>query len=405
MNPLGCGGVPSLCLLSGNHSRSLIRNPLAAAPVSLYLSSVFIIFEVFPHPLPRLQGAVRAVLAAAPAHEASVECADAVCSVVRNLGRVESEDGSVAAFYDSEEACRIVLGALKRHGRLATLAAAACGAILSLAVTREGRAALERQGGLDSLMTIFREHEGTAFVISRAAKALTGWVTGRSGYRVAPSEASAAAAKAASRVGAVGVLIAALRRHISDAACVAAVINAVHSVVTQQSALQDFLLGHDRSCSSAGTASSDAAAAGSVLPSSAGCMPELAGALAAAMRAHAGDAGIANDGCRVAGTLLLQRDFAATVSEPIVAGGVASAVVAAIRRHPRNDALLSNACAVLATLVLASETRASLIADGAISALIAAAPYHTAGEGDEERVLPVLLLALKNVAGFRQRTA
>lgn len=359
----------------------------------------------------RSEGAVRAVLAAAPAHEASVECADAVCSVVRNLGRVDSEDGSVAAFYDSEEVCRIVLGALKRHGRLATLAASACGAIVSMAVTLEGHAALERQGGLDSLMTIFREHEGTAFVIARAAKAVTFWVTGKAGHRVAPTEASAAAAKAALRVGALGVLIAALQRHVSDAACVAAVIIAVHSLVTQDSSLKDGFLGGSASGSSgssasAGTTSAESRAGRGLPLSVAGCLPELARALAAAMRAHAGDAGIANDACRVAGTLLLQRDYASAITEAVVAGGVAAAVVAAIRRHPRNDALLSNACTVLATLVLTPATRSSLVADGAIPALIAAAPFHTAGEGDEERVLPFLLLALKNViTGFRLRSA
>lgn len=77
--------------------------------------------------------------------------------------------------------------------------------------------------------------------------------------------------------------------------------------------------------------------------------------------------------------------------------GMMPALVSALRRHARNADLAAAACALIALLAEHDINRVELVKAGALAAVVGAAPFHTAGEGDEGRVLPTLCLALEKL--------
>lgn len=329
----------------------------------------------------------------------------------RNLASAAAGEGNIQCA--AEGACAVAVDALRRHSRVQSVAAAACGAIANLANSREGKAALARAGALQCLISLLKTYEEDAGVAMRACAALGNWVAGVTH----DAELSRAAASELAKAGAAPVLVSVLRRHVTDQRCAMAACRALQVMASDAVAREAIVgrlpaAGAAAACGAAGGAGGGAGgkssksgsigAKGGPGAAASGCLAVLAPLISAAIKAHADDPEVVVTACRVIANLTLIPSCAAAISDTLLRSGVVATIATALRAHPRHEDIGFVACSILAAVTLDDASRAALVKAGAMAAVVSVVPYHKGGEGSEDLV-PLLTLALRNLTGSGAR--
>lgn len=349
-------------------------------------------------PLVFPQGAVPAIVRAAQRHSSDAGCVNAACTVFMNLAAIGGEAALGSVQCAAEGACAVAVEALRRHVSDAHVTAGACSAVANLAGKLEGQIALSKAGAVPCLVTALRRHEDNAKVVRRAVTALSNWTQIADHSR--DERTRSASTSELSRAGAVPVLVSALRRHVTDKHCAEFACRALLGLAIDPAARAQ-MIGLPAASASGAAAGRSGAAGGAGAASSTANLAGFAATVAAAIEAHAADANVAAFACRLLFAVVasLGIPMPVAVSDDLLRSGALTVMTTvALRRHPRSHFVASSVCFLLSAVTLSAASRAALIRDGALVAVVAAAPYHTAGEGQEELVVPSLVSALKKLA-------
>lgn len=314
-----------------------------------------------------LQGALRAVVAAATLHEKDARCTAVACNVFKSLAL--AGDGAGGGRVAREGACPVIVDALKNHAGNASVAAPACSAMINLFPHPAGRDILTREGGLTALVGVMKKQEANPDVIGPATIALHNWF--QEAGPLGSTEGAERVTAELVRAGAAPLFVSVLRRYGADPVGADGLLRGLQALTASESGKAAIINT---------------------------CLLPLAQALVSVMRIHADqpDQAVVRFSCYIAVNLTI-GDLVVT-NEVMIRSGVAAAVLAALRRHPHDGDIAFAACKMLRNMAARDKaSREALVRGGAIAAVVAAAPYHTAGVGHEELVLPVLTAVLQNL--------
>ena len=286
---------------------------------------------------------------------------------------------------------RAVAAALDERGVPAVVVDIICACLAPVVEARPTMAAVV--GVLASALATIRWTWGGGLVASLAG----------AGEAVPPPSADAAqaamrqlASESATRieaqrlVGRCGAAVATLREYLGDVAVVRAACAALRNLCGVCDSVSLVWLQDGRAGSGLATALRVYCHDGEVLRATVGALHNLAanpsarwlllhrdgagGALAAALRSDAADAGVVHTACTTLQLLGVDKDTA----KVLYRDGCGPAVVAVLQRHVGDTKVMVAACGALRGLALAKSYCADLVRDGAGAAAVAALQRHAA---------------------------
>jgi hypothetical protein len=281
---------------------------------------------------------------------------------------------------DASEVAVKIVARMRRNGGDAEVQASACTILSALAVrSARGRSAVSAAGGVGALVGAMLAHPAAVRVQRFGCSALSHLVSDR-----------AECARAAVAAGAMRAVCAALEAHRTNASVQAAGSVALNNMMARSAdvaseaiaaglcaSLAAAMRAHPRN---AGVQGAALAALHATLASVQACATACdAGGVEttiAAMRAHAGDTGVQNFGCRTLAALHRHTDVARSSRVATRLRDTTQAVCDALATHPADASVQMSGCMAIATITARADANVAFGRAGAVALVVAALRAH-----------------------------